>query len=203
LHREQLAPLLWTPWDPAEEIPVLDPYHAPSSPVRLTRLFQSTTATRLHPFGKRATFLPQLAEHEAALSLFETPAILLDAMARTLVLNPLFERYVPLAAPLSIGRVELYQQTNDVVLARQHGIELYATPRSFDWHEAAPVATRHVAVDAAGWVIAQMKNVRGRVFGYIDERTGQFITPDEFVRLTRGSRPTFGIDATRRLQSQP
>jgi NAD(P)-dependent dehydrogenase (short-subunit alcohol dehydrogenase family)/3-oxoacyl-(acyl-carrier-protein) synthase len=199
------SPLRWEAWDPAEESPVPDPYHFPSSPVLLTGPFVSTTATRLHPFGKRATCRLAVSSDHPAFSSFLTPTILLDGLARALVLNPVNGGYLPLAAPLSIGRIDLHEQVNDCALAQSKDgpIELYVTPRDLPWGGSGAAGSHHVAVRADGTILLQMKRVNGAVFGYVHQDTGAYVSADEMnalvdrepARSRAGSPPGRRIDA--------
>ncbi|RDI68047.1 SDR family oxidoreductase [Nocardia pseudobrasiliensis] len=117
----------WTPWYSAEEQPVVDPYHRDGSPVLLTGVFESTRATRLHPLGKRSTYDPRLAPDDPTFSRFRVPVVLLDGLLRTGVLSAGDGAgRVPVAAPLRIDRLDLYEHTNDARVASDGPIDLYA-----------------------------------------------------------------------------
>ncbi|MCW5251224.1 SDR family oxidoreductase [Streptomyces sp. SHP 1-2] len=179
LAAEYSAAPRWEPWDPAGERPVADPYHVPASPVSLTGPFVSTHDTRLHPLGKRSTYRLDLAPDDPAFSRFTAPSILLDGLARTGVLHLVDGRLVPIAAPLSIRRIDLYTAGNDLQLTAQYGrLDLYATPPAFDMTERAP-DNRFVAVAPGGRVVLQMKDVSATVIGYVDAVTGALHTPDK------------------------
>jgi 3-oxoacyl-(acyl-carrier-protein) synthase/NAD(P)-dependent dehydrogenase (short-subunit alcohol dehydrogenase family) len=178
----------WAPWTAADEIEVPDPYHQPAVGVRLTGPFVSTTQTRLHPHGKRARYAPAPELAEPLWSRFAVPPILLDGLARTGVLDLVDGRLLPVAAPLSIRRVDLYQQTNDHALAKRgEPIELYATPAGFDM-ATEPIRNRLVAASPAGRILAQLKDIKATVVGYIDTRTGQArpAAPDSGGATARG-----------------
>ncbi|MET7985052.1 SDR family oxidoreductase [Streptomyces sp. NPDC005281] len=179
LRRELPEAPAWEHWDEADDVPVVDPYHAPASPVSLTGPFVSTARTRLHPLGKRSVYRAGIAADDSALSRFTTPAILLDGLARTGVLHLEQGRLVPVAAPLSIRRVDLYEEANDIELTRRYGrLHLYVTPTGFDLTRDVP-DNRFVAVTPAGRVVAQMQGVSATVVGRLDAVSGRLYLPDE------------------------
>ncbi|MFJ8108079.1 SDR family oxidoreductase [Streptomyces sp. NPDC096132] len=179
LRRDPPEAPSWRHWDDADDIPVVDPYHVPASPVSLTGPFVSTGRTRLHPLGKRSVYRAALAERDPALSRFLTPAILLDGLARTGVLHLEDGRLVPIAAPLSIRRVDLYEEANDIELTRRYGrLHLYATPPAFDMTGPAP-DNRFVAVTPDGRVVVQMQDISATVVGYVDADSGRLYSPDK------------------------
>jgi NAD(P)-dependent dehydrogenase (short-subunit alcohol dehydrogenase family)/3-oxoacyl-(acyl-carrier-protein) synthase len=153
----------WDRWPAEGETRVPDPYHAPASPVRLTGPFVSTSDTRLTPLGKRARYRAELAGDDPVWSRFTVPVILLDGLARTGVLDLVDDHLVPVAAPLSIRRVELFQQGNDIELVGRHGsLELYATPAEL------------TASTSDGMVVARMTDIRATLMGYLDAGSGEF-----------------------------
>ncbi|MFF3818206.1 SDR family oxidoreductase [Streptomyces bluensis] len=169
----------WEPWDPAQEQPIADPYHVPASPVSLTGPFVSTRDTRLNPLGKRSTYHLDLDPDDTVFTRFTAPSILLDGLARTGVLHLVDGRLIPIAAPLSIRRIDLYETGNDIQLTARYGeLDLYATPPAFDMTEQAP-DNRFVAVAPGGRVVLQMKDVSATVIGYVDAETGILHTPDK------------------------
>ncbi|MEU6055954.1 SDR family oxidoreductase [Streptomyces xanthochromogenes] len=158
----------WQHWDDQDEHPVPDPYHVPGAPVELSGPFRATTSTRSHPRGARAEYRPRLDEG-APWRQFVMPAVLLDALARTGVLAPV-DGLVPVAAPLSIRRIDLYQRANDRELAARHGhLELYAVNPGFGG--TSPAENRFVAVTHEGRVVAQMKGIDATVIGHLDTAT--------------------------------
>ncbi|MGI5282723.1 SDR family oxidoreductase [Nonomuraea polychroma] len=167
------------PWaaDTAE-VPVPDPYHIEGAPVLLTGPFVTTAGTRSHPRGKRARFAPTLQPDHPVWSRFTMPSLLLDGMARMGVLNLIDGQLVPVAAPLSIRRIDLYQRANDLSLARSGPIELYATPTGFALEADGSVENRFVAARPDGTVVAQIKDVSATVLGYLNVDTGEFRAPD-------------------------
>ncbi|MEU0110580.1 SDR family oxidoreductase [Streptomyces sp. NPDC006251] len=179
LREDFPAPSRWEHWDDSDAQPVPDPYHAEASPVRLTGPFVSTTDTRLTAQGKRATYRLDLPADDPVWSRFITPSILLDGLARTGVLNLVDGHLVPIAAPLSIRRIDLYERGNDKELVERYGsLELFCTPVEFNMPGDTP-DNRFVAATSDGRVIAQMKDLRGTVIGYVDHRTGRFSLPNE------------------------
>ncbi|MEU4402995.1 SDR family oxidoreductase [Streptosporangium sp. NPDC023963] len=176
-----------TPWAPdAAEVAVPDPYHVPNAPVLLTGPFVTTAGTRLHPRGKRARFAPSLRRDDPVWSRFAMPSLLLDGMARMGVLNLIGGHLVPVAAPLSIRRIDLYQEANDLSLAGSGPIELYATPAGFALETDGPVENRFVAARPDGRVVAQIKDITATVLGYLSVDTGEFHTPDSALAAIAG-----------------
>ncbi len=168
----------WEPWDTADDTPVPDPYHQPGSPVRLTGPFVSTTDTRIHPKGKRARYAPSLPADDPTWERFTVPCVLLDGLARVGVLDLVDGHLVPVAAPLSIRRIDLYEETSDLSLAgAADRIDLYATPPGFDL-AAVPVDNRFVAARPDGRMLLQMKDMRATLIGYVDARTGVAVAID-------------------------
>ncbi|MEU0850837.1 SDR family oxidoreductase [Streptomyces flaveolus] len=165
----------WQRWDSEGEQPVVDPYHVPSAPVLLSGPFRATTDTRRHRLGARAVFRPELDPATGPWRQFLMPTVLLDALARTGVLDPV-DGLVPVAAPLSVRRIDLYQSANDLELAQTHGtLDLYVTQPGFS---ATPRSgNRFVAVAPGGHVVAQMKDLDATVIGYLDPDTGEVRPP--------------------------
>ncbi|UXY30476.1 SDR family oxidoreductase [Streptomyces sp. HUAS TT20] len=165
----------WQRWDDEDEQPVVDPYHVPSAPVLLSGPFRATTDTRRHRLGARSVFRPELDPATGPWRQFLMPTVLLDALARTGVLDPV-DGLVPVAAPLSVRRIDLYQSANDLELAQTHGaLDLYVTQPGFS---AAPRSgNRFVAVAPGGHVVAQMKDLDATVIGYLDPDTGEVRPP--------------------------
>ncbi|MFE2849539.1 SDR family oxidoreductase [Streptomyces lavendulae] len=160
----------WEKWDAEREFTVTDPYHVPSAPVLLSGPFRATDDTRRHPLGARSRFRPRFDGHSGPWGDFLMPAVLLDAMARTGVLDPV-DGLVPVAAPLSIRRIDLYQSANDLELARLHGsLDLYVTNPGFSGERRE--GNRFVAVGPDGRVVAQMKDLDATVIGHLDPVTG-------------------------------
>ncbi|WP_327678445.1 cytochrome P450 [Kitasatospora sp. NBC_00458] len=171
----------WKPWYPAAETPVPDPYHSPGSPVMLTDLFVSTADTRLHPEGKRATYDLRLPSDHRVFAGFGMPVVLLDGLARTGVLALVDGDLVPLAAPLGIGRIDVYEHGGDCRVAERYGrIDLYAVLPDADADGRAPgTGNRFVAVRPDGRVLLQMKDLAWTLMGYLDRGTGRFLTPEQ------------------------
>ncbi|MEV2250782.1 SDR family oxidoreductase [Streptomyces sp. NPDC050147] len=169
----------WEAWDTADDTPVPDPYHQPGSPVRLTGPFVSTTDTRIHPNGKRGRYALSLPADDPTWQRFTVPSILLDGLARVGVLDLVDGHLIPVAAPLSIRRIDLYEDTNDLSLSGSRSeaggdIELYATPPGFDL-AADLIDNRFVATRADGRMLLQMKDMQATLIGYVDARTGEAV----------------------------
>ncbi len=175
----------WDPWETGAEIPVPDPYHLPGAPVHLTGPFRSTDGTRLHPRGKRARYAPRIPLDDPAFARFTVPAVLMDGLARTGVLHlengPDGPR-MPVAAPLSIRRIDLYEEIGDVDLARSGDpVELYVTPPAPSAAEGGigsrfAVGSRFAAVRGDGRLLLQMKDLAATLMGHVDPTTGDAST---------------------------
>ncbi|WP_122832096.1 SDR family oxidoreductase [Burkholderia pseudomallei] len=163
--------------------PVADPYHFESAPVRLTGMFVSTADTGVTATGKVARYQLNVAADDPVFSRFVIPSIMLDGLARVAVLNYVANDYIPLAAPVSIGRIDLYEGGNDCELARRYDrIDLYATPRAFAL-EGAHGGNRFAAVRPDGRMLMEMGDVSGVVIGYVHRTTGAYATKAEVDAL--------------------
>jgi hypothetical protein len=173
----------WEAWDSAREIAVPDPYHFPLAPVLLTDMFVSTAHTRLHPRGKRATYHPRLKPDDPIFSSFILPSILLDGLARVAVLNFVEDAYIPVVAPATVRRIDVYEAANDCLLAQKYKpIELYVTPRDVAL-EQADTQNRCVAVRPDGKVILQINDMKGIIMGYVHRTTGEFLARSQMEDL--------------------
>jgi NAD(P)-dependent dehydrogenase (short-subunit alcohol dehydrogenase family) len=183
-----VAPL-WQAWPTMDERAVPDPYHAAGSPVSLTDMFVSTTQTRLHPWGKRSTYRLALAEGDPAFSRFRVPSILLDGLARTGVLDLVDGDLIPLAAPLSIRRLDIYEPANDLEIAAKYpSVDLYATfdaPPDYTGQSAgrAGGGNRFTAVRPDGRLLVQFQDLEWTLLGFLSAGTGEFLTTEQRGRL--------------------
>ncbi|CAH1201500.1 3-phenylpropionate-dihydrodiol/cinnamic acid-dihydrodiol dehydrogenase [Paenibacillus plantiphilus] len=176
----------WKHWDHAGELYLPDPYHFEKAPVLLTDMFVSTANTRQHPLGKRAVYRLGVDHDDPIFSSFLVPSIMLDGLARVAVLGLVEGDYLPLAAPASIRRIDLYESKSDCALAKEYaGIDLYATPRHIDLESDG--SNRFVAVKPDGGILLQMHDVAGTVLGYVHQTTGEFVSLQEMdlLRQTR------------------
>ncbi|MEU7916359.1 hypothetical protein [Microbispora bryophytorum] len=167
----------WAPWPAAEAVPVVDPYHVAGGAVRLSGPFVSTTGIRLHPLGVRAWYSKPVAQDTTPGSVFDqflTPGLLLDGLLRLAAMDLVRDRYIPVAAPTGIRRIDLYAPANDAELSALHvPVELISTPRG-PFTGAEPV-TRGVAMLPDGRVLLQIKDVTGFPTGYFDTFTGEHV----------------------------
>jgi NAD(P)-dependent dehydrogenase (short-subunit alcohol dehydrogenase family)/3-oxoacyl-(acyl-carrier-protein) synthase len=185
----------WPSWPNAPWTAVADPYHFKTAPVRLTGPFVSTTGTRTTPLGKRAQFRLTTADDDPVFSRFVVPSILLDGLARIAVLNHVAEHYIPLAAPASIKRIDIYESGNDGQLARRYDpIELYATPREFAL-DGTGSRNRFVATRPDGRMLLQMRDVTGVIVGYIHRVSGAFAAKAEVDALLAAETSATGAAA--------
>ncbi|MBF6212887.1 SDR family oxidoreductase [Nocardia puris] len=156
----------WTDWFAAEETPAVDPYHHPASPVSLTGPFVSTADTRLHPTGKRSAYTLRLEPGDAVFSRFRVPTVLLDGLLRTGVLADGADGTIPVAAPLRIGRLDLYEHTNDALAGRAGPVQLYAVLP--DEGEGAGSGNRFTAVHPDGRIMLTLKELDWALIGHLD-----------------------------------
>ncbi|MCA7997330.1 SDR family oxidoreductase [Burkholderia metallica] len=164
--------------------PVADPYHFDAAPVRLTGMFVSTTDTGMSDAGKQARFRLNVPDGDPVFSRFVVPSILLDGLARVAALDHVAGDYIPLAAPMSIGRIDLYEAGNDCELSSRHAsIALRVTPRAFALEGPASSGNRFVAVRPDGAILMQMRDVTGIVIGYVHRVTGAFAARGEIDAL--------------------
>ncbi|KVL03021.1 SDR family oxidoreductase [Burkholderia territorii] len=160
--------------------PVADPYHFDAAPVRLTGMFVSTTDTGMSDAGKQARFRLNVPGDDPVFSRFVVPSILLDGLARVAALDHVAGDYIPLAAPMSIGRIDIYEAGNDCELSSRHAsIALRVTPRAFALEGPASSGNRFVAVRRDGTILMQMRDVTGIVIGYVHRATGAFAARGE------------------------
>ncbi|MEV6342956.1 SDR family oxidoreductase [Actinoplanes sp. NPDC051851] len=175
------------PWPEAPETPIADPYHVPGASVALTGPFVTSTSTRLHPMGKRAHYTGPVGPG-SEFEQFLIPALMLDGLARLAVLELIDDRYVPIAAPTGIRRIDLYCPDNDVDLgARGVPIDMAVTPRGLLYDSGGP-GSRFTATLPGGEVLLQMKDVAGIVRGYVDVTTGLPVDRNEIEAIGVGRR---------------
>ncbi len=173
----------WEKWQHFGEVALPNPYYHPTSPVQLNDVFVATTDEHCHPDGKRCRYVPNIPQDHAAFSRFVIPTMLFDSMLRVGVLTRLHDKYIPLAFPLSIRRIDLYEAVNDCQLSNSaDALELYATPSGLVLSEADG-PSRYVAVKADGTILAQIKDVAAQVAGYLDEESGECILPEQYEQL--------------------
>ncbi|MGI5427250.1 hypothetical protein [Streptomyces sp. CA-179760] len=78
--------------------------------------------------------------------------MLLDGLARVGVLDLVDDRLIPVAAPLSIRRIDLYEEANDHTLSSgPDRIGLYATPPGSAWPPSGPRTGSSRPGPTAGW----------------------------------------------------
>jgi hypothetical protein len=130
-------------------------------------------------------------------SSFLIPSILLDGLARVAVLTLVNDDYIPLAAPASIRRIDVYEAGNDCELAERHaGIRLYATPRDLSLEDRAK-GNRFVAARPDGRMIMQMKDVTGVIIGYVHRESGAYLSPEEMNRQLEAAAEVVGVPVRR------
>ncbi|MBU9492429.1 SDR family oxidoreductase [Burkholderia multivorans] len=178
---ERYAPApVWDAPAAGRFVPIPDPYHFDAAPVRLTGMFVSTADTGMSDAGKHARLRLNVRDDDPVFARFVVPSILLDGLARVAALDVVGGDYIPLAAPMSIARIDLYEDGNDVELARRHGdIALHVTPRTFALEGPASRGNRFVAVRPDGRLLMQMRDVTGIVIGYVNRTTGAFASRTE------------------------
>ncbi|NML34174.1 SDR family oxidoreductase [Paraburkholderia antibiotica] len=173
----------WARWPEAGHMSIADPYHFAAAPVYLSGMFVSTTDTGSSPPGKRARYQLGVGVDDPVFSRFVVPSIMLDGLARVAVLNYVADDYIPLAAPMTIRRIDIYEDGNDCQLSSRYDrIDLYATPREFSL-EGVGTRNRFVAVRPDGHMLMQMKDVTGVVIGYVHRDSGAYVSKDEVDAL--------------------
>ncbi|MGW3983903.1 SDR family oxidoreductase [Streptomyces mirabilis] len=163
----------WPGLGPGEEIPVLDPYVVSGASVLLTGPFVTIRDTRIHPLGKRARYVSPVSADDPVFGRFIVPSLLLDGLGRTAVLTLVAGRYVPVAAPRAVRRIDLYEDGDDAAFgARYAGLELTVMPGDLAIVESG-ARNRFVASTDDGRIVAQMHDLQGIVLGYIDAVSGE------------------------------
>lgn len=183
LRREMPRSAAVAPWpDEPDDVPAVDPYHVPNPVVHLTGTWVSTKDTRTSSGGNRATFA--VSPLHESFSGFRTPVVLMDGLARTAVLAS--GRFVPLAAPLDIARIEFFDQRNDSALARDHpgGIELRTAPAGIGSAER-DATNQLIAVAPGGGMLLRMSGLRGKILGHVDTVEGGFHAPGQSGQRAR------------------
>ena len=180
LRDEMPAAPRWEHWSPDEDGPLVrDPYHVPNPAVLLTGSFVSTRDTRLHALGRRAEFDLHVDAGDRRFGRFAVPAIVLDGLVRTSVLDPVDDGFLTLAAPASMRRIDLYDTRNDLALAAAYPtLSLYSAPRRIDLEDPAST-NRCVAVTPDGDIVAQIHDTTTAILGYVHPDSGDFRTPAE------------------------
>jgi NAD(P)-dependent dehydrogenase (short-subunit alcohol dehydrogenase family)/3-oxoacyl-(acyl-carrier-protein) synthase len=189
LARDFSTAPLWEEWGATDQESVPDPYHMPEAPVLLTGPFVTTTNTRLHALGKRADLNLRIDGGDAVFRRFSMPSLLLDGLARVGVLGTVHQDFLPLAAPASVRRIDLYEAGNDLDLWQRHGaLALHATPRVFNM--ASDRGTnRLVAVRADGRIVLEIHDIHATVIGYLHRKTGAFHVPADVESRPRSDLP--------------
>jgi len=172
LSREYPLAPVWPGLGDGVQTPVLDPYHISGASVCLTGPFVTTHSTRMHPMGKLGTYRSPVTERDPVFGRFLIPSLMLDGLARVAVIDLVAGRYIPVAAPRSIRRIDLYESGGDAVLGTRHGdLQLGVTPAGLDL-ESIGAANRFVAATMDGRIVCQMHDLTGVVLGYVDAETG-------------------------------
>lgn len=181
--RDQLPPApTWERWrDEEDEDPVPDPYHVPNPAAHLSGRLVSTSATRQHALGRRATYRLAARPDDPTFRQFLVPAILLDGLLRVSVLDPRPSGHILLAAPRSIRRIDFYTSGNDLAVAAEHPIvDLYSCPRRLDL-EGPLVENRCVAATPDGRILAQIHDTATAIVGFVHP-DGEFLTAEQMAR---------------------
>jgi hypothetical protein len=159
-------------------------------------MFVSTTDTGMSDAGKQARFRLNVPGGDPVFSRFVVPSILLDGLARVAALDHVAGDYIPLAAPMSIGRIDLYEAGNDCELSSRHAsIALRVTPRAFALEGPASSGNRFVAVRPDGRILMQMRDVTGIVIGYVHRVTGAFAARGEIDAQLAARAPSEQVSA--------
>ncbi|MEU6201625.1 SDR family oxidoreductase [Streptomyces sp. NPDC047061] len=184
LRDEPVAAPRWADWPPYTTEPALNPYRSARTGLTLSGPFASTRDERMHPCGRTAGLALDPVEVERWFRGTVTPAVSLDALAQVAALGRADARWIPLAAPRSIRRIDLYGGHTDVSLAgAREPVRLYAVPAP---HEARDAATqRCAAAFPDGRILFQIKDMAATVVGYVDPRDGRVLTEHRTTRHTQ------------------
>jgi NAD(P)-dependent dehydrogenase (short-subunit alcohol dehydrogenase family) len=199
LMSEYPAAPMWQPIESSGDIALPDPYHFKQAPVYLSEVFVTTRNTRLHPMAKRASYDCSLREDDPTFRNFVTPCLMMDGLARVGVLHLYAGHYLPVAAPATIRRIDLYQAGNDCAFASRipaGEIQLFVTPTGMILG-AGDRENRCVAAGPDGRMLLQMKGVTGTIIGYVHRESGEFITPQamEILAASKASQVVAVSDA--------
>lgn len=152
-------------------VTVPDPYHVSGAQVELRGPFVTTSGLAMHPLGKVAEYRSPVTGDHPVFGRFRVPSLLLDGLARVAVADLVAGRYVPVAAPRSIRRIDLYEDGGDAVLGARHGrLDLTVTPADLSLEDMTS-PNRFVAARKDGTIVLQMHDVRGIVLNFIDATT--------------------------------
>ncbi|TDD61672.1 SDR family oxidoreductase [Kribbella antibiotica] len=100
-----------------------DPYYRTDSVVQLTGVYRATTGCIEGPSGSSARWQPAAADSPSARSMLENPpvpSVLLDALARTRMLQKDKDGVNLIVVPRGIERVEFFVNGGDAVVSRAH-----------------------------------------------------------------------------------
>ena len=135
------------------------------------RSSRPTTCASTRSANARAT-AARSAGTTAVFGRFVVPSLLLDGLARVGVAELVAGRYIPVAAPRSIRRIDLFEPGGDADVTARHGqLESSVTPVRLRLEDARG-RSRFVASAGDGRIVAQMHDVHGIVLGYVDAVTG-------------------------------
>ncbi|GAA0349611.1 SDR family NAD(P)-dependent oxidoreductase [Actinoallomurus spadix] len=190
LRDEPLPAPLWEPWPQSASEPVSNPYYAEGSVVRLSGTFASTRDGELHSQGNRARLALDRSKIDRWFPDTLVPAVCLDALAQVGAFGKVASRWSPIAAPLGMRRIDVYDGHTDSALARAGtAVWLYSVPGHLDIDvRDADAPNRSVAADADGRMICQLKDVSAEILGYVDQESGEFIRRERVTETYPGVR---------------
>lgn len=152
-------------YDSRQARSVPDPYHVEGTPVLLTDLFvtlRDTAATEAMTMAK--TTLHEGAQG-APFQSFVIPGLLLDGTLRSAALQPANDGSLPVLAPLSFHRIDLFGAGNDVDLSRRYG-SMNVRFRIDGPIEEGPGGLFEVT-SPEGALLIRIDNARGYVMGRV------------------------------------
>lgn len=144
-----------------------DTYRLPGTPVQLGGVFDTVHRPRLEADGGSASLRLDLAPDAGPFSRCVLPAVTLDALLRTSVLDGSRPDGVPVMVPTALAGVELYTAANDAELADSWGDGV--TLRH--WRDPASGESRCAAVAPSGQALIRAVGVTGADQGVYDTRT--------------------------------
>ena len=92
------------------------------------------------------------------------------------------EGFIPLAAPLSIARIDLYERLSDVTAGQRYEhLDLYAVIEDTGLvgpdNETVDATNRFAAVAPDGRVVARFRDLQWIVMGEFNPASGEFVAP--------------------------
>lgn len=167
LRDEPLPAPRWESWPSSATDRALNPYHHARHGITLSGPFASTRDERLHPWGRMAHLALDRAAIERWFPDMLVPVVSLDALAQVSALGSPDAPRIPLAAPRTLRRIDLYGAHTDASLARGgDAVRLYSVQDTR--------SNRAVAAFSDGPILFQIKDLSAVTVGHVDPRDGRF-----------------------------